>query len=70
MNAATQAPSAAVMAPRMASAKKWFAVATITKVTSKGYIPHTHRVTRCRPRRAIGTPIIRAKATCIEGIAA
>jgi hypothetical protein len=46
------------------------AVATITNVTSNGYSPHTHRVTRCRARRAIGRPIIRAKATCIEGIAA
>src|SRR6476620_11311217 len=68
--AAVQAPNAAVHAPRKASVRKWFAVEMITRTTTKGYTVQIIRVTRCLDRRASGTAIISANATCIEGIAA
>jgi hypothetical protein len=59
-----------VAAPRTASVTKWLAVETITSTTSNGYTAQNARVTRCLHRRESGTAIIKANATCIEGIAA
>src|SRR3954454_24494569 len=68
-HAAVHAPKAAVAAPRTASVTKWLAVARITRTTTNGYTAQSVRVSRCLHSRESGTAIIRANATCIEGIA-
>src|SRR3954453_15196248 len=69
-HAAVQAPTPAVAAPRTASVTKWLAVETITNTTTNGYSAQSVRVSRCLHSRESGTAIMRANATCIEGIAA
>ena len=49
---------------------KWLAVTTITKTTTSGYRYQKIFSARHFTRRAIGTLIMSANATCIEGTAA
>src|SRR3954470_13963028 len=61
---------AAVRAPVAASIHQWLAVATTPQVTSSGYNRHSTAAQRRLTSAAIVKPIMSAKQTCIDGIAA